>query len=82
MQPSTVLLDDLRTIDALVSEYPNILSASTLRWQLRRRGTNGLARACVRVGRRLLISKSRYDQWLASQTELPACGAKGTKGAA
>ncbi len=62
-------LRDLRAVEALVAERPDVLSVSTLRWQLRHRDTNGLAAACVRVGKRLLISKSRYEHWLATQTD-------------
>jgi hypothetical protein len=64
-----IKLDDLRDIEALAAENPKTLTVSTLRWQLRHRDTNGLAAACVRVGKRLLISKSRYERWLATQTE-------------
>lgn len=64
-----IKLDDLRDIEALAAENPKTLTVSTLRWQLRHRDTNGLAAACVRVGKRLLISKSRYEYWLATQTE-------------
>ncbi len=62
-------LSDLRAVEALAAENPKYLTVSTLRWQLRHRDTNGLAAACVRVGKRLLISKSRYEHWLATQTE-------------
>jgi hypothetical protein len=65
--PATLLLEDLFSIDALASEFRNILSVPTLRWQLRFREKNGLAPCCVRVGKKLLISKSRYECWLASQ---------------
>jgi len=63
-----ITLDDLYDVEDLAATYPNILSVSTLRWQLRSRDANGLATACLRVGKKLLISKSRYEQWLASQT--------------
>lgn len=60
-------LDDLHDIEGLASQYPRILSVQTLRWQLRDREKNGLAPACVRVGKKLLISKTRYEQWLAAR---------------
>lgn len=66
---SAIELRDLRDIEALAAERPDVLSVSTLRWQLRHRDTNGLAAACVRIGKRLLISKSRYEHWLATRTE-------------
>lgn len=64
-----IALDDLRDIETLAAENPKKLTVNTLRWQLRHRDTNGLAAACVRIGKRLMISKSRYEHWLATQTE-------------
>lgn len=66
-QPDTLPLDDLFTVQELASAYPKILSLYTLRWQLRDREKNGLAPACVRVGKNILISKTRYENWLASR---------------
>ena len=60
-------LDDLRTIKALVDEYPQILTVTGLKWQLRHRDSNGLAPATVKVGKRVLISKTRYETWLATR---------------
>lgn len=76
MQPhqsttDAVHLADLNTIDGLVAAHPALLSTATLRWQLRHRDTNGLAPACVRLGKKLLISKSRYETWLATRAGLP-----------
>ena len=65
--PDSISLDDLYPIPALVDLHPEFLSVATLRWQLRHRDTNGLAHACRKVGKKILISKSRYEQWLASQ---------------
>jgi len=65
--PATMPLDDLHTVEELAKKYPRILSVFTLRWQLRDRAKNGLAPACVRVGKKLLISKTRYEQWLAAR---------------
>jgi len=69
MQDTTAALqlDDLHDIEELASKYPRILSVQTLRWQLRDREKNGLAPACVRIGKKLLISKTRYEQWLAAR---------------
>lgn len=64
---ASLSLDDLHTVEEFASRYPHILSPYLLRWQLRDRERNGLAPACVRVGKKLLISKSRYEQWLASR---------------
>lgn len=60
-------LEDLYSIPALVAAYPRILTVTALRWQLRHREQNGLAQCCVRLGKKLLISKSRYEAWLASR---------------
>lgn len=65
--PAALPLDDLNDIEGLASQYPRILTVATRRWQLRDRAKNGLAPACVRVGKKLLISKTRYEQWLAAR---------------
>jgi hypothetical protein len=64
---TTIPLEDLFTIEKLVAAYPGVVTADMLRWQLRHRETNGLATACVRMGKRLMIVKSRYEGWLASR---------------
>lgn len=62
--------DDLFTVEELATAYHGRISAATIRWQLRTRIESGLASACVRPNkRRLLISKSRYERWLATQIE-------------
>ena len=67
-QPSaSIALDDLDTKQELAARHPRFLTVGTLDWQLRHRDTNGLAPACVRVGKKLLISRSRYEQWLATR---------------
>lgn len=73
MTDNTIDLEDLRSVEELAAEHPRILSVSTLRNQLRQRQRNGLAACCVPVGRKLLISKSRYTKWLTSLAEAPAC---------
>jgi hypothetical protein len=65
-------LDDLHTVEGLVSQHREILTVPTLRWQLRHRDTNGLASACVRVGKKLLISRQRYEAWLGAGAGGPA----------
>lgn len=62
-----VPLEDLYSIEDLAAQYPKILSVAILRWQLRSRHRNGLAQCCVPLGKRLLISKSRYERWLSAQ---------------
>lgn len=62
-----IALDDLDTVEGLAASYPRLLTVPTLRWQLRHRDSNGLAVACVPVGKKLLISRSRYEAWLATR---------------
>jgi hypothetical protein len=62
-----ISLDDLESVEDLAARYPRKLTVATLRWQLRHRDTNGLAVACVPVGKKLLISRNRYEQWLATR---------------
>ncbi len=63
----SIELNDLRSLEELAAEHPRILTTKTLRYQLRHRGENGLAHCCVAIGKKLLISKSRYEGWLATQ---------------
>lgn len=65
--PCSVSLDDLYTIEKLVEANPEVLSLNLIRWQIRHRHETGLDKCCIRSGKRVLISKSRYEQWLASQ---------------
>ena len=65
MQTNQIELSDLFTVEQMAARWPKILSQLTLRYQLRSRETNGLSMAVVRIGKRLLISEKRYQQWLA-----------------
>lgn len=65
----SVGLQDLFAIEQLAASFPGVLTVQTLRWQLRHRDTNGLAAACIRIGKKLFISKTRYEEWLASMAE-------------
>jgi hypothetical protein len=62
--PSPLRLDDLFTPEQLAQQYPNVLNVRALRWQLRNRESNGLAAACVRIGKQDFLSRSRYEAWL------------------
>lgn len=64
----SIPLEDLLNVAELAGVNPH-LNIHALRWQLRFRNSNGLAPACVRIGKKLLISKSRYERWLATRTE-------------
>lgn len=60
---------DLFVIEDFAKQLPPAMGEHNLRYQLRHRGTNGLNSACIRIGKRLMISKSRYERWLATQVE-------------
>lgn len=66
-QIQPVEVSDLYTIEGLVAQNPEALTVPMLRWQLRHRQETGLSSCCVRGGKHILISKSRYEAWLASQ---------------
>jgi len=66
-QANANVLDDLTTIEDLAENHSRILSESTIRWQLRFRDRNGLDSCVVTVGKKMLISKSRYEAWLTRQ---------------
>jgi len=61
-------LDDLNTVEELAAQYPKLLTVPTLRWQLRHRDENGLAPACVKGGKKLLLHRPTYEAWLATRT--------------
>jgi len=67
MGENVIDLNDLRTVEQLAAEHPGVLKVATLRHQLRNRDENGLDSCCVRLGHRLLISKTRYQRWLGSR---------------
>lgn len=71
-QAPAITLDDLRTVEKLAASFPEVLTVDTLRWQLRHRNANGLAPACVRLGKKLLISQTRYEAWIARRAEAAA----------
>ncbi|MGC4080291.1 MAG: hypothetical protein QM702_25225 [Rubrivivax sp.] len=59
-------LDDWKTIEEVTAAGHGKYSEHTIRYCLRNRETNGLAPAVRRLGKRLLISKSRFEAWLAN----------------
>lgn len=69
MTTQSIDLNDLYSVADYAERYPRILSQHMLRYQLRNRDENGLGAACVRIGKRLLISDTRYQQWLAKAQE-------------
>lgn len=69
MEANQIDLNDLFSVPDLVARHPRVLSLTALRYQLRNRATNGLVRAVVPIGKKLFISESRYQQWLAETAE-------------
>jgi hypothetical protein len=68
--PDAIALNDLYPLNELVTLYPKVLTINSLRWHLRHRHKNGLDAACISSLRRdLPISKSRFERWLATQTD-------------
>lgn len=78
MPNEAMSLDDIFPLDqfAEISKIP----FATLRSQLMRRESNGLAQATVMVGRHIYVSKSRYETWLASRAGLATRAGAGPKG--
>ena len=51
-------------------EYPHLFTQKQFNWMLRHRDKNGLSHAIVKMGeRRLFLSKTRFAEWLSSQSE-------------
>ncbi len=55
--------EDLRTIKQLAAENPAFTEAS-LRWLVFNARHNGLHQAIIHVGRRVLIDKAQFVDWL------------------
>lgn len=55
-------LTDLYSIQDFAALFPGLLSVQTLRWQMRNKKENGMQGCCLKLGRRIFISKSRYER--------------------
>lgn len=62
---------DLAAIRDLAKPASPFTEAS-LRWMVFNAKTNGLERAIVRVGKSVYLSKTRFNEWLASQPKTTA----------
>ena len=61
---------DLIPIALVADEYPHLFNQKQFSWMLCRRDRNGLNHAIVKMGeRRLFLSRHRFTEWLANQTE-------------
>lgn len=58
----------LVTLQQLTEQYPAFPEGS-LRWLLFHRDDNGLSKAIVKIGRRVLIDKEEFEKWLENQRE-------------
>ena len=57
---------NLRTVRQIAEANPAFSEAS-LRWLIFNAKKNGLNRAIIRVGRRVLIDETLFDEWLGEQ---------------
>ncbi|ARU03910.1 hypothetical protein CCO03_03745 [Comamonas serinivorans] len=56
-------------VEEFAARHQNIFpTAQSLRYQLRHRERNGLTSACIRFGKRLLISEGKFFDWLDKQS--------------
>lgn len=60
--------DKLRSVRQIAERNPAFSEAS-LRWLIFRAGQNGLDRALVRIGRRVLIDEPRFNDWIETQRQ-------------
>ena len=68
-----MVLERLLTVKQLADASPAFTEAS-LRWQIFNSTTNGLDRALVKVGRRVLIDVAEFELWLEQQRVREATG--------
>lgn len=59
--------EDLRTVRQIAEANPGAWTEASLRWLLFNRNENGLDRAVVKVGRKILIDIVEFEKWLEEQ---------------
>ena len=64
----------LRTVKQLSEDLRSTggFTEKSLRWLLFHRDTNGLDKACVKIGRRIFIDVGRFNSWLETQRKSAA----------
>jgi len=62
-------LEDLYSIPDFAKKFPHITTEQSLRWQVRHREQNGMGVCCIPYGKKLLISKTLFERWMASRVE-------------
>ena len=65
--------ENLFTVRQLAISSPAFTEAS-LRWLIFNAKSNGLNRALVKVGRRVLIDLPEFEMWLEGQRQVPPSG--------
>ncbi len=60
----------LVTVDQFCADNPAFTKGS-MRWLLFRRDNNGLSRAILKVGRRVLIDVDEFFEWIDDQQDEP-----------
>lgn len=65
--------ENLLTVRQLAKSSPAFTEAS-LRWLIFNAKSNGLNRALVKVGRRVLIDVPEFEMWLEGQRQVPPAG--------
>lgn len=61
-------LSQISTVDQFAKKYP-AFSRASLRWMLFNREQNGLHKAVVQIGRRILIDEAAFVAWLHEHRE-------------
>lgn len=67
----------LRTVKQLATESGGAFTEGSLRWAIFNEKSNGLDRAVVRLGRRVLIDVPKFNEWIDSNG-LPRTGSATT----
>ena len=65
MEAILVNSSQFHTVTQFANKFP-CFSPASLRWLLFNRSTNGLDRAIVQIGRRVLIDEAAFVEWLRS----------------
>jgi hypothetical protein len=68
---------EILTVKMLLSDPSCPFSEKALRYHIWKSGINGLSKAIIRIGRRVLIKKSEWIHWLDSHAQnKPARGTR------
>jgi len=59
--------EHLRTVKQLAEANPGVWTEASLRWLIYNARQNGLEKALLKVGRRVLIDVPEFERWLEGQ---------------